>query len=582
MIFALFLLTVTSPLFLTQASLQTADPKPKLSYSWQDTTFSFSQELDWENETISLADSGNYSETYSTIFYEYRPHFNEYIKENRTITHSANYSSVVERVTSGNATINTNLDAYRVNIDYGLGVKLLWFAMKGGTFEYEYYLKKDLKNYHYYEENHRHIVSHFEERDMDTHALIHEWTIIQDVPGEVNTTVSKGKEWYPFFEHTYWYAEIIKPMILSVQLFNTEKNDKIAWAHLFHEFYIYKDTNLDSILTIHDNPEDNDLPSLYSSTELIGLVNPMAISQYSERENNESLHTKSWSSYPSDKSLEEISSAIEFTPPTETSNANVSWGIKYPDFPLYMDVHDFDRPMEEWYHMPYNATFNEMCPTNLTYGFDFSISEVDANLDITWGIGKLTNATAFDAVQGYGLLIPQYNFFLSNFEIEEEDAPFLSVPRDTFTFTSNDSVVAEINMGSTKKNYTLYNSTAGEEFIYPSSGGSIHKHAIQFADENSFYDNPLINCLFSLRDAVAADTSFIVQDDLFSMETQNYPVWSGEQLVHDPSLIIYHGEPPGQTSGGDAIPSYNLPLLLGIAGIMMTLILVKYRNKHQI
>lgn len=560
-----------------------ADPKPELSYSWQDTTFDFSQDLEWEDETISIVDSGNYTEVYSSIYYEYRPHFNIYIKENRTITHSANYISVAERVTSGNATISTSLDAYRVNIDYGSGVKLLWFAMKGGTMEYEYYLKKDLKNYNYYEENHRHIESHFEERYIDTDALLSEWDEIQDVPGEVNTTVSTGKEVYPFFEHIYWSAEIIKPMILSLQLFNTEKNDKIAWAHLFHEFYVYKDTNLDSILTIHDNPDDNNLPSLYSSTELVGIVNPMAYSQYIEWESNEMVFcTGNYSSYPSDKALEEISSAIEFTPPTETSTANVSWGIKYPDFPLYMSIHDYDRPKEEWYLIPHNATYNEMCPTNLSYGFDFKISETDANLDITWEIGKLTNATAFDAVQGYGLLIPQYNFFLSNFEIEEEDASFLSVPRDTFTFTSNDTVVAEINMGSTKKNYTLYNSTAMEEFVYPSSGGSIHRHAIQFADENSFYDNPLVNCLFYLRDAVALDTSFIVQDDLFTMETQNYPVWGGEKLTHDPSLIIHHAESSESSAGPDAIPSYNLPIVLGIAGMISTLIVIKSRKKHKI
>ena len=566
---------------MTQASLQTADPEPKLSYSWQDTTYSFSQELEWEDETVSVIDSGNYSEVYNSIHYTYNYVINRYIIENRTTYHTANYTSAVERVTTGNATINMDMDVYRVNIDYGSGVKLIWFAMKSGTIDYEYYLKKDIQSYSYYEQNHRHVVSHFVERDLSTEVITDEWDEIHDIPGEVNTTVADRKEWYPFFKRLYWSADMVKPMILTVQIFNTEKNDKIAWANLFHELFIYKDKNSDSILTVHDDGESTHLPNIATGTEFLGIVNPMALNQYTEKDTNESVHTQSWSSFPSDKPLEEIASQIEFIPPTETSTANVSWGIKYPNTPLYLGISDSEDPSNN-YGIPYNATYEDMSPTNFSYGFDFKIDETEANLDITWEMGKLTDATAYNAVQGYGLVMPQYNFFLSNFDIDEVDQPFLSVPRDTFSFMSNETVVAEINMGANKKNYSLYNSTAGEESIFPSAGGSIHKNVLQFVSENSFYDNPLINGIFTLRDAVAADTSFIVQDDLFSMETQNYPVWSGEKIVHDPSLIIYHGEPPSQAIGGDAIPSYNLPIVFGIISVVTILIVAKYRIKNKL
>jgi hypothetical protein len=565
-------------MFAGYASVHTSDPKPKLSYSWQDTTFDFSQELDWENEVLTIEDNGNYSEVYNSIHYTYNYVISRYVIENRTTYHTANYSSAIERVTSGNMTMNMNMDVYRVNIDYGSGVKLIWFAMKRGTIDYEYYLKKDVKSYSYYEQNHRHIESHFVEREFFTEVITDEWDEIQDIPGEVNTTVSDKKEWYPFFRHTYWSADMIKPMILTVQIFNTEKNDRIAWAHLFHELFIFKDNNSDSILTIHDEEDSTSLPTIGSGTELVGIANPMAVNQYSELDTNESVHMKKWSKYPSDKPLDEIASQIEFTPPTETSTANVSWGIKYPDTPLYFAIFDYEHP-ENNYGIPYNATYEEMSPTNLSYGFDFKVDETEANLDITWEMGKLTNTSAYNAAQGYGLAMPQYNFFLSSFDIDEVDQPFLSVPKDTFTFMSNDTVVAEINMGASKKNYSLYNSTADAESIYPSAGGSIHKHVLHFASENSFYDNPLINGIFTLRDLVAADTSFIVQDDLFSMETQNYPVWSGEKIAHDPSLIIYHSEPPESGAGAEAIPSYNLPLIFGIASVVMILGVIRARNK---
>ncbi|MBY8989413.1 MAG: hypothetical protein KGD58_01555 [Candidatus Lokiarchaeota archaeon] len=577
-IFLLFL-NIISSVSVSYSTVKTSDPLPELSYSWQDTVFSFSQELDWENETVTIEDSSNYSEVYNSIHYTYNYVINRYIVENRTVYHTANYSSAIERVTTGNMTLNMNTDVYRVNIDYGSGVKLIWFAMTRGTINYEYYLKKDVKSYTYYEQNDRHIVSHFEERDLSTDVLTDEWDEISDIPGEVNTTVSDKKEWYPFFKRLYWSADMVKPMILTVQIFNTEKNDKIAWAHLFHELFIFKDKNSDSILTIHDEEESTSLPTIATGTEFAGIVNPMAINQYTERDTNESTPTQSWSSFPSDKPLEEIASQIEFIPPTETSTANVSWGIKYPNTPLYLGLFDSEQPGNN-YGIPYNATYEDMSPTNLSYGFDFKVDESEANLDITWEMGKLTNTSAYNAVQGYGLVMPQYNFFLSSFDIDEVDQPFLSVPRDTFSFMSNDTVVAEINMGASKKNYTLYNSTASMESVFPSAGGSIHKNVLQFVSENSFYDNPLINGIFTLRDAVAADTSFIVQDDLFSMETQNYPIWSGEKIVHDPSLIIYHGEPPESPADDEAIPGYNLPLLIGVVGIMTSIIVRKYRNKH--
>ncbi|MFX0083926.1 MAG: hypothetical protein ACFE94_19445 [Candidatus Hodarchaeota archaeon] len=568
---------------MVNAALQISDPKPKLNYSWKDTTFTFSKQLEWENDTISTADSGNYTEVTSSLHYEYRHIYNVYIKENRTITHTANYSSTLERVRSGNASIAMNMDAYQVNIDYGSGVKLIWIALKGGTFTYENFIQKDVTTYIYREQYNRHIVSYFEERKIDTDELVGNWTVIEDVPGEVNTTVSKGDEWYPFKWHVKKSEQLVKPIILTIQLFETAKNDRIAWAHLFYDFFIYKDKNRDSILTVHDNPDDHSLPYFYASTELVGNVYPQAFQSTGFMEDNETVFLDNVDvAFPSDKSLEEIIAEIQFSPPVETPSANISWGITYPHFPMQISFSDSDRPPEDLYQTPYNATYTDMSPTNLSYGFDFLVSEEEANLDITLELGKLTNATAFEAVQGYGLLLPQFNFFLSDFDIDEPDTPFLSVPRDKFSFVSNDTVVAEINMGSSKKNYILHNSTEDVDTVYPSSGGSVHKHAILFTNEDSYFDNPLVSSIFTLRDIVAQDTSFTVQDDMFTMETQNYPVWSGEKIIHDPSLIIYHSEPPEIIPGdGDAIPSYNLPLIFGVTTVLITSFMVRFRRNQK-
>jgi len=317
-----------------------------------------------------------------------------------------------------------------------------------------------------------------------------------------------------------------------------------------------------------------------------GLVPAAGSIISTEYETNETVYPSMDNERPIDKTVSEITSSIVFSPPSEVSETEVSWGVQYPDFPLAISFNDFDIPSEEWYSTPGTATYSEMSPTNLTYGFDFTVNDTQADFDITWGIGKLTNDTAYSAVQGYGLVLPQYNFFLSSFDIDEVDQAQLSVPRDRFTFETNKTIVAEINMGKPeKKNYTLYDfPSLGVDTLIPSIGGSIHKNAIGFASKSSYYDSPWVSALFSLDDFVAQDPSFTVADNLFSMETQNYPIWNGEKLVHDPSLSIYFAGTPDDPLGenDEAIPSYNLPLLIGAISVVMTIIMVKQRRKFKV
>ncbi|HEC40986.1 MAG TPA: hypothetical protein ENI29_22260 [bacterium] len=132
-----------------------------------------------------------------------------------------------------------------------------------------------------------------------------------------------------------------------------------------------------------------------------------------------------------------------------------------------------------------------------------------------------------------------------------------------------------------KENYTLYDfPTPGMDSELLSIGGSIHKNAIGFASQSSYYDNPLVSALFSLDDFVAQDPSFIVADELFSMETQNYPQWNGEKLVHDPTLSIYFSEAPNVDDSpvGD-IPSYNLPILIGVVSVLIVIVTKKLKRR---
>jgi hypothetical protein len=580
---------------LVNGSLKMSAPPPDVNYSWEETTFSESRVLQWTDDSFVINDSGSYSDVYETDAFKYNVSEGYVIKEMHTIYFDANFSSECNVTTSGNATINMNIDVIQVELDYAQKVDFLWFAAKNGTLEYEYYLSRKTEDISYYEENHRYIETTYEKYNLSTWELIDTWNDTNEIYDVINTTHRIHKEWYPFFEHLYYTSEFIRPMFLTVQIFTTQKNDKIAWANLFHNFLIYEDEDQNGILSVGNVPVLSGPPNIATSTEWRGVMDAVAENQYYEVETNETVFPSFGETSPVDVPFADIVSSIAFSPPTEISETEISWDIEYPDFPLDIQISDPDIPWDEEYTTPQNALYNEMSPTNLSYGFDFILNETQADFDITWGIGKLTNDTAYNALQGYGLVIPQYNFFLSSFDIDEVSQAQLSVPRDKFIFESNDTLVAEINMGKPEKqNYTLFDfpsSGIDSEFLSP--GGSVHKSAVGFANENSYYDNPFICALFSLDDIVAAKSSFTVVDNLFSMETQNYPLWNGEKLIHDPSLTIYFAlddtvddpppdDPPPLGDIPGAIPSFNLPFLIGIVSTVMTLIAVKFRRKLKI
>jgi hypothetical protein len=571
--------------FMVSGSLSPSAPPPSVNYSWEETAFSQSRVLIWGDDSYVVNDSGSYTDVFNTESYKYNVSEGYVIREESIIYFDANFTSEANITTSGNSTINIDVDAFQVNVDYAQHVKFIWIAAKNGTLEYEYFLSKRVENYSYYEENHRQIETTYEKYDIDTWVLLDTWNDTVDVYDEINVTYSYEEELYPFFQHMYYTSEFVMPLFLTVQIFKTQRNDRIAWANLFFNFMMYKDKDQNGILTVGNEPTYNGPPGIGSSTEWCGNINAVAQNQYMVMNSTKSNRIRTFSD-PSDKTVNEIVSSIVFSPPVEISETEVSWDIQYPDFPLDIQFHDNDIPTEEWYSTPVNATYDEMSPTNLTYGFDFALNDTQADFDITWGIGKLTNDTVYDAVQGYGLVIPQYNFFLSSFDIDEVNQAQLSVPRDKFTFESNNTVVAEINMGKPEKiNYTLYDFPSPSiDTDLLSIGGSIHKNAIGFASQSSYYDNPWVSTIFSLDDFVAQDASFVPIDTLFSMETQNYPLWNGEKLVHDPSLSIYFAGTPeeGSLGGPDAsILSYNLPFLMGVISVVMTIIIVKLGKKFK-
>jgi len=394
-------------------------------------------------------------------------------------------------------------------------------------------------------------------------------------PEEITIGESNHTDYQPY-ETDYVYAtehsEFSTPLILTIQMYTTESGEKIAWANMFQDFIIYKDEDSNGIYSAGKSSYGLAVDSLYDSVEYCGYIKPIAeqTNTYVEYEDHNYTVTEI---YPKDKSINEIASTIEFTPPTTTDGTDISWGITYPDFPIDSDAFGGGPS----YESPHNASYIHTSPGTFSYSFDYLVNNTQADLDFTLDIPKLTNDTLYGAVQGSSLALPHYNYFLSTFDIKERDEKELTVPADIFTFESNDAIVAELNMFK-KKNYTIFNyPVSSESTTIEALGGSINPLLMGVIEVGANPSNLLINLIYYIRDAVNIFPSFNVQDDLYRLETQNYPVWSGEKFTHDPTLSIFYAD---YTSSDEIIPGFNSGIIIGVV-IVISTVSIRQRKKRQ-
>jgi len=72
-------------------------------------------------------------------------------------------------------------------------------------------------------------------------------------------------------------------------------------------------------------------------------------------------------------------------------------------------------------------------------------------------------------------------------------------------------------------------------------------------------------------------------DDFYHVHTENYPVWAGKRLVHDPTNTIYFENItlPFRVAA-DLIPGFDLGIILGslsLAVLVITLKRKKFKKK---
>jgi hypothetical protein len=76
------------------------------------------------------------------------------------------------------------------------------------------------------------------------------------------------------------------------------------------------------------------------------------------------------------------------------------------------------------------------------------------------------------------------------------------------------------------------------------------------------------------------DPYFDTYQGVLSMATQNYPVWSGEKLVHDPTFSVFYSSSEGSPTPDKGIPGFFYIPLFATVVITVSVIANKMRKER--
>lgn len=566
-----------------------AQIQPRINFTWILDTYSTEVTTTWDQTSFVMNHTGTYTDVFN-YSYGHAISADEWIEEETVFTYDINYTYVSNTTLTGKVAMRTILDVYRVDVSYGKELSLIWLALRNGTYETEAYLSQYEQDYTYSNDYYRKAETTYNKYNLTTMSLIDTWNDTVEDQGSWTSTPAPSP-----FEYEYQYAttemDFTMPLILTFEIFETENNEKVAWAEMFSDFYVFNDTDKNAIYSLGETKTAPYYMSIQTSDENCGAFIPWAVDwdtyneyvvkDHPEMSGNESHNMK----FPGDYETNEVASWIEFTPP-ELPGSEVIWNINYQDYPIWAQIQSQMDPMD-YYYCGWDAPYSTTSPGNFSYGFNFGVVDNRADLDLTTSLPKLSNPSFYDAVQGLSLAIPHYSFFLSSGDLKEKAKKVITVPSNLFQYDINETMIAEINMeNDAKKYYTLFDYPSnGETRQFQSIGSTVSK-----VISNAFEFNPttprnyFVDMIFTIKDfsLVKNDPDLVSPYTLYNIQIQNYPVWSGEKLIHDPTFSAYFksGEDVPEQPAQPIISGFHSTIIIGITVSVTIIILLKKEKKR--
>ncbi len=562
------------PLFILVNAQAPLKPE-KIQYDWSLETFSAQIVTVWDHETFLMSETGTYNEVFN-YSRGYAINDAEWIEEESMFTYNVNYSYFSNLSLYGNYALDVNLDVYQVDISYGNAISFIWVGLKNGTFNAEYNIFDITHDFKHENEFNKKTETIYKKYNSTTMELLSVW----------NETIEDNGSWIsedePVPDYTLHQTidmEFSMPLILTFQIYEIQNGEKVAWADMISDFYIFEDVDKNGVYSVGETNSEQDMFRMSTSDELRGIFSPWAF--------NYTLHTEYWSpgdvtidtrnyKFPEDKEVGYFGDSIQFSPPQLVGD-EIEWGILYPDFPIYGYVQTED----DWFTS--GPSYNESCPGDFSFGYNYEITNETADLDLTTSLPRLSDTDFFNAVNNLSLAFPHYTFFLSSADILETGNPIVTIPSDVFQFEVGGAQVAEMSMEDEKKNYSLIDyPNLGNNRTFEAIGSTVSSLVSNELENNpSTPRNWFVDSIFTLGDLdlIKLDPLFSDAISLYQVKMQNYPTWSGYKIIHDPTLTIFHSgtsSPEVQDISG-TILGYNLYIFAGIVGVI-TIVIVKKKK----
>ena len=564
-----------------------------IDYSWELDTFSAEISRVWDNDNFLMNETGSYNDVFN-YSHGYAISDTEWIEEESVFTYNVNYSYFSNLTLLGDYALSVNFDIYKVDISYGSSVKFIWVGFKNGTFNAEYNIYDITHDFKHENSFYKKTETTYKKYNSTTMELLDAWDESIEDSGAWIAEPESGADNYTI--HQTIDMEFSMPMILTFQVYETQNGEKVAWADMISDFYIFEDIDKNGVYSIGETKEAQDMFRMSTSDELRGIFMPWAF--------NYTLHTDYWSpeyssidtknyKFPEDREVNHFSDSIQFTPPQLVDN-EIEWDILYPDFPIFGFVQTEETSFTS------GPNYADSCPGNYSFGYNYELTNETADLDLTARLPRLSDVDFFNAVENLSLAFPHYTYFLSSADIEESGASIVTIPSDVFQFDVNGSLVAEMTMEEDKKYYSLMDyPNLGNNRTFEAIGSTVSTLVANELENNPTTPrNWFVDTIFTLEDIdlVKLDPQFSSAISLYNVEIQNYPTWSGYELVHDPTLTIYHGQqesndddddtddpedPPDNTPDPvpTTIPGYDLWIVIGLTSVITVFLMKKKRLK---
>jgi hypothetical protein len=538
-----------------------------------------------KNDTGSFNEVFNHSRGYAISE-------DEWIEEESIFTYNVNYSYFSNLTLFGDYDLSVDLDVYKVSISYGTSVSFIWVGFKNGTLNIEYHIYDMSHDFKHENSFYKKAETTYKKYNSTTMELLETW---DETIEDSGSWLSEDGPESNFKINQTLDMEFSMPMILTFQVYETQNGEKVAWADMISDFYIFEDVDKNGVYSVGETSAQQDVFRMSTSDEIRGIFMPWA--------HNYTTHIEYWSpvdsftqhknyKYPVDREVSQFGDSIQFTPPQIVDN-EIEWDILYPEFPIYgyvqTDKGDFAC----------GPNYDDSSPGNFSYGYNYEITNETADLDLTARLPRLSNVDFFNEVDNLSLAFPHYTYFLSSADIKESGGSVVTIPSDVIQFDIGGVQVAEINMENDKKYYSLMDyPDLGSNRTFEAIGSTVSRLIADALESNPTTPrNPFVDTIFTLGDLdlVRLDSRFDDAISLYNIEIQNYPTWSGFEIIHDPTLTIYHGQqdPDDDDTPDDpddtpddtpdnvppAIPGYDLCVVTGIIGVISVIIAKRKKLK---